>query len=116
MSYFEKAKEKINQTDNGLTGAAKSVYSYVQSALLDFCKQEDEFAQAIVQSDKSISDCCKDIMKSCGNHISDIEVYRRAVEYFFPGAKVEFQMKIDLIGDVSNSTSKIFKVNFTDLL
>ena len=115
MSYFEKAKEKIEKTKEPSESKAKAVFSSVKDTLLKFCRQEDEFAQAIVQSDKTVADCCTSIMKNSGSSISDFEVYSRAVEFFFPGAKVEFQMKIDLIGDAGKE-KKVFKMSFTDLL
>ena len=41
----------------------------------------------------------KDVAKSCGNGISDLEAFRRAARFYFPGAEVRFQMSIDLCGD-----------------
>lgn len=116
MNYFDKAKEKINGSKEPTENKAKAVFSSVQNALLEFCRQEDEFAQAIAQSDKTVTDCCKAIMKNVGSSVSDIDVYGKAVEFFFPGAKIEFQMKIDLIGDAGKSTTKVLKMSFTDLL
>lgn len=57
-----------------------------------FCRQQPEFAQAIYQSNKTFADCMKHVAKGAGGSISDIEAYRRAVEFYFPGAQVEFQM------------------------
>lgn len=48
----------------------------------------------------TLSDCCSKIMKNCGNHISDIDVYRGAVRYYFPNAEVHFTMTIDASGDM----------------
>ena len=68
----------------------------VLNALCGFCEQNAEFAQAISQSGKSFKDCVESAVKGAGSAISDIDVYRRAVEFYFEGATVHFQMTIDL--------------------
>ena len=68
-------------------------------ALMEFCRQEPEFEQAIVQSDKSFEDCLNAITKGIGQSISDLEIYTRAVKFYFPVAAVRFHMTIDLCGD-----------------
>ena len=77
-----------------------AVYRPVAEKLRDFCRQNDEFAQAVYQSDATLSDCVGKIMNGCGNSISDMEVYSRAVAFYFKGAKIRVQMKIDLCGEV----------------
>ena len=68
--------------------------------LESFAEQDDEFAQAIVQGG-SFEDCMKAVAKSCGQSLSDLEAYRRAVAFYFPGATVKMQLTIDLIGDAA---------------
>ncbi len=69
----------------------------VLDALTQFCRQNSEFAQAVLQSDKNNKDCIESTVKGAnGKGISDIEVYRRAVAFYFPGATVNFVMNIDL--------------------
>ena len=70
----------------------------VKKTLTDFCRQDEEFAQAVAQGG-SFSDCMKAVAKNCGSGISDLEAYRRAVRFYFPGAEIRMQMSIDLIGD-----------------
>lgn len=67
----------------------------VHDALAEFCRQDGEFAQAVVQGG-SFADCMKAVAKNCGNGISDIEAYRRAAQFYFDGANVEFEMHIYL--------------------
>ena len=38
----------------------------------------------------------KAVAKGVGGSISDLEAYRRAVRFYFPGSDVVFQMKIAL--------------------
>ena len=66
----------------------------------DFIVQDDEFAQAVVQGG-TFEDCMKAVAKSCGQALSDVEAYRRAAAFYFPGAKVKMQLTIDLIGDAA---------------
>lgn len=73
---------------------AKAVAGAVHDALLVFCGQQEEFAQAVEQSDKTLGRVCEDIMKSVGTSISDLEVYKRAVAEYFPGAVVECVMTV----------------------
>lgn len=77
---------------------ASAMRTEVLHTLIGFSKQDEEFAQAVAQSDKTFSDCMEQVAKGVGNSISDIEAYRRAVNFYFPGATVNFVMKIDLIG------------------
>ena len=66
----------------------------------DFIEQDDEFAQAVVQGG-TFEDCMKAVAKSCGQALSDVEAYRRAAAFYFPGANVKMQLTIDLIGDAA---------------
>ena len=69
----------------------------VRATLGTFCGQEEEFAQAIVQGG-SFADCMKEVAKGVGRHISDLEAYKKAVQFYFQGAEIRMQMTIDLIG------------------
>ena len=64
-----------------------------------FCQQDGEFAQAVVQGG-SFEDCMKTVAKNCGTGISDLEAFRRAVRFYFPGADVRFHMTLNLCADV----------------
>ena len=88
------ALKKIDEEVRGFKGSWKemAMYKPVADVLRKFCRQQPEFAQAIYQSNKTFADCMKHVAKGAGGSISDIEAYRRAVEFYFPGAQVEFQM------------------------
>ena len=89
----------------------------VRDALADFCRQNDEFAQAVAQGG-TFTDCMKAVAKNCGSGLSDLEAYRRAVRFYFPGADIEFQMKIYLCDADKPGTEKVSAdaiiVNFDD--
>lgn len=97
---IQQALDKIDrQTRNvKLSPKANAVKTAVADVLRSFCEQNSEFAQAVVQSGKTVGDCIEYTVSECGNSISDIDVFRRAAEYFFAGATVRFEMILD-IGD-----------------
>lgn len=116
---FNKAKEKLEKEADAskLHGAAEVILEPTIEALLEFCRQEDEFAQAIIENDKTVATCCEEIAKNAGRAISDLEVYKQAVKFYFPGADVEFQMKIDLCASVNGSGHKNdIKISLMDLM
>lgn len=78
-----------------LTKKGSAVSGAVTAALEDFCRQNREFEQAVLQGG-SLAECVEHTVKGCGNSISDIEVYRRAVEFYFPTAKIQMTMTLDL--------------------
>ena len=77
----------------------QAVAPAVADALIEFCNQESEFEQAIEQSDKSFQECLDKVCEGMGKSISDLEVYKRAVKFYFPTADIKFSMTIDLCGD-----------------
>ena len=101
--------QAISKLDSEFSGASLSkigsaVGKSVVETLKDFCRQNDEFSQAVVQG-KPVGECIEYTVKDAGSSISDIEVYRKAVEFYFPGAKVDFKMTVDL-GDEGFSNSE----------
>jgi len=100
--YLDRALKKLEEEYKAGTfdRYATIMKKSIKETLEDFCRQEDEFAQAVVQGG-SFTDCMKAVAKSCGTGISDLEAYRRAVRFYFPGAEIRFQMTIDLIGDAA---------------
>lgn len=95
------AKEKLDKELKEFKGDkyGNAVQTYVANALRDFCEKSVEFAEVFYKTKRSLSDCVAEIMKGCGNHISDIEVYRRAAKFYFPNSEVNFIMSIELTGD-----------------
>lgn len=97
----ESAIEKIEKELKSFKGGnkAKAVSGHVAANLKSFCKNA-QFAAAVIKSEKTLSDCCEEIMKKVGDSISDIEVYRRAAKFYFPGAVVKFSMQIEVDGKI----------------
>lgn len=121
MNYNEMAINKLSEKSVKLSAKAQAVSGAVLKQLECFCKQNDEFAQAIAQSDRSVKDCLEFVVKGCGSSISDIECYCRAVDFWFPGAKVNCNISVDLgDGGFSNKDdggkAKRLELTFDDLL
>lgn len=104
MDIREKLTAEL--TDAKLGKYENVVKPYVLDEICIFAKQNSEFAQAIEQSDKSFDDCLKATVKGAGASLEDLDVYKRAVAYYFPGADIKCTMTLDL-GDngFSNETS-----------
>lgn len=99
--YQKLAIEKIDQELKDFKGDryGQAVKDHVASTLRHFCSQDNRFAEVVYKTKRTLSDCCREIMKGCGQHISDIDVYRGAVRNYFPNADIDFHMTITLTGD-----------------
>ena len=88
-------------------------------ALQDFCRQSEEFARAVVDGG-TFGDCMKAVAKNCGNGISDLDAFTRAVRFYFPTAEVRYSMHIDLAphaGDEDTAHSgKVLDLDLADFL
>jgi len=97
--YTQQAIDKIDRDySHGLYGAKESAMKKaVRDTLVEFCRQDDEFAQAVVQGGE-FAQCMKAVASGVGSSISDLEAYRKAVQFYFPGAEIRMTMTIDLVG------------------
>lgn len=83
---------------------AKIMKDAVCQALIDFCEQDEEFAQAVVQGG-SFADCMATVAKAANvDGISDLDAYTEAVRFYFPGAGIDVQMTIDLCASVRDGS------------
>ena len=81
----------------------KAVAEATAKTLKDFCNQESEFLQAVEQSGKSFQNCLDSVIKGVAKSISDLDVYSRAVKFYFPCAEIRCRMEIDLVGDAGTA-------------
>ena len=85
----ESKNGKFDKYGNAMKGAVKD-------ALKEFARQDDEFAQAIAQGG-SFTDCMAAVGKKVKKgSISDLDAYSAAVGFYFPGARISFEMRIEL--------------------
>ena len=104
MSEWYDLAEKRRRSESGKVQGTKelAMKSAVMTALLDFCRQDAEFAQAVAQGG-SFPDCMKAVAKGVGSSISDIDAYKKAVSFYFPGAGITVRMTIDLCASVEDA-------------
>lgn len=118
MEYLTKALEVLDKGVSSVKGQKeRAMAPAVAKQLEAFCRQDPEFAQAVAQGG-SFADCMAAVAKGAGSSISDLDAYRKAVRFYFPGADIQVQMTIDLCpqanqSDVAQNRSGIV-LNFSD--
>lgn len=92
------AAEKIAAELKSFTGGQKEkcVSTHVAAQITHFCEESPEFAEVVYKTKRTLSDCCTEVLKGVGNHISYIDVYRGIVKAYFPNADVRFIMDIEI--------------------
>lgn len=94
--YTKPALERLGKEYSAVKGhKAGAMKEAVREALESFIRQDDEFAQAVAQGG-SFDECMNAVTKGVGSSISDIEAYRKAVQFYFKGAEIRMVMEIDL--------------------
>lgn len=94
-------KSYFNYT--GKDGKGKVIAGPTAEALWSFCQQEPEFEQAVEQSHKSFNDCIDSVASSLAQSCSDIEVFTKAVKFYFSEATISVSMTINMSGEVEAS-------------
>lgn len=94
------AVEKIQEELKTFTGGQKekAISQFAATQLTHYCEESSEFAEVVYKTKRTLSDCCAEVMKGVGNHISDIDVYRGIVRAYYPNADVRFLMNIEING------------------
>lgn len=90
-------------------------------ALREFCRQEPEFKRAMEQSEKTFQACLDSIAELCDDKdgVSDLDVFRAAVKFYFPTADIRFRMEIDLCaetGAAAKPQKETLSVSLDELL
>lgn len=101
MTVTEDALKKLEEGSKAkITDKhAQVIKTYVHNALCGFCEQDEQFAAAVCQGGE-LADCLKHCTEGIkGSGISDIDIYRRAVQFYFPGATVDFHISIVMAGN-----------------
>lgn len=90
---IEQALEKLRKAKCPAGRCEGVVFKPVVRALEDFCRQDEEFARAVIQGG-SVENCIKATVKGAGNSLSDLDAYKRAAAFFFPGCVVTMKLTI----------------------
>ena len=95
MEYLEQALQRLEKEDKTVTDRyGRAMKDAVRRALESFARQDEEFAQAIAQGG-CFADCMKRVSGGVKEGaISDLDAYRRAVEFYFPGAVIRATMEM----------------------
>ena len=96
-NIITRAIEKINTCGKFKDRFASVIAEPVKRALQDFCRQQEEFARAVIDGG-SAEDCINTVAKDISKKqaVSDPEVFQTAAEYYFPGAVIEYRMIIHM--------------------
>ena len=95
-TWYEQAEKRLKDEYGGVKGYKEgAMKGVVRDALLEFCRQNEEFAQAVAQGG-TFTDCMAAVAKGVGNSISDPEAISRAAAFYFDGVKINFFMTIQL--------------------
>ena len=108
MSWFVKAEEKLSRElkEGKFDRYGNAMKTEIKETLLEFCRQDEEFAQAVAQGG-SFSECMTAVVKKVQHGaISDLKANKAAVGFYFPGAEIRMEMHIDLIGHAAAQENK----------
>ena len=106
-NWAAQAVKKLDGEQKDVKGQKEmAMKGAVLAAVKDFCVQDEEFAQAVVQGG-TFAECMKKVAVGVGNSISDLDAYKKAVQFYFPGAEVKMQLTIDLIGKAAGETEPV---------
>lgn len=80
---------------------------YLRNALEEYCGQSEAFADAVLAEGKTLGGC----IDACGQgfgHCSDLDLYKKAVEYYLPGAEIVMTMEIRV---PEEKNAKVLKID-----
>lgn len=91
VDWRAKAKAKLEDENKAFKGGreAQAVRDYILKTLIYFADQEPRFAEVVCNTKRTFSECCAAVVHNAGGMISDLDAYRRAVQFYFPNAEVE---------------------------
>lgn len=93
-TWQDRAMEKTTAERKSVSGSKEAAMAdAVLDVIHEFCIQNEEFARAVVEGG-TFADCMKAVAKGVGSSISDIEAYKKAVQFYFPGAEITVKMQI----------------------
>lgn len=113
---YKEGKGKLNRYARAISTEGSEGFN-ILTALKQLCEENDEFAQAVMQQDKSVCDCLAEIVNGTKQSLSDLLALKRAVQFYFPGADVRLTMSLDLgDGGASNKSGKSVDLELDSLL
>jgi hypothetical protein len=95
----EKVKGEFENLPSSIGNKEKAVSSYVHNVISDACDQSEQFSRVVYDFKRTLGDCLKEIMKGVGSSISDIDVYRNAIQFYFPNSEIHATTTITFTGE-----------------
>lgn len=89
---IEKIKRETEEFNGDRYG--KAIYKAVSTQLINFCEQESDFAEVVLKTKRTLSDCCAECMIGVTESLSDKETYERAVKFYYPDSDVQMVMTL----------------------
>lgn len=103
--WATQASNKLEEGKKNVSGQKeKAMAPAVAAQLKVFCEQNEEFARAVAIGG-TFTDCMKKVASGVGHSISDLDAYKKAVQFYFPGAEVEMSMRINIGGEMSEKSN-----------
>jgi len=111
---IDKLTGELEECKTSTNEKIKAIAGPVAENLIKFAENKD-FGLKIQTSEKTLLDCCTEVVKGVKSHISDIEVYKKAVQFYFPEADIKFSMDIQLTEDADVISNKKISIDLDDL-
>lgn len=112
--WQDKAIEKTTAERKEVKGQKENIMANsVLDMIHEFCIQSEDFARAVAEGG-TFAACMTAVAKGVGNSISDIDAYKKAVQFYFPGAEIQVQMEI--VTEKKQENSKSIMLSLEDLL
>lgn len=94
------ASKKLDEEEKAFVGSgrAKMIFPHVVKTMRGFIEEDDRFAEVFANTVRTVSECCAAVVDKSGDVMSDLEVYRKAAQFYFPNADVEFKMNVRITG------------------
>ena len=106
MDAVEKLRQEQKNPDKGISKQAAALIYPICEMLISFCKQDQRFADAVFEKKETLSDCVKAVANGVTYMISDVDAYKKAVQFYFPAADVDFKCVIVLPAEKSGVVTR----------
>lgn len=98
--------EKEIKNPGKLSRIEAAMLEPVGRMLTSFCEQDTRFAEAVFEKKETLTDCMHAVSKGVTYALSDVEAYKRAVQFYFPAADVDFKCVIVLPAEKSGVVTR----------
>lgn len=106
MDAITKLKQEIKSSGKLLSRLETAMLEPVGNMLISFCRQDQRFADAVFEKKETLTDCMHAVSKGVTYSISDVEAYKRAVQFYFPAADVDFKCVVVLPAEKSGVVTR----------